>query len=332
MFLGSIAAAAVAASLWVARNTSPAPSRVPSPAPTPATVVVAPPPSPALSADELRALLDEHLANGRFGDLDARLRRDPTLQAQFMAERDYAETLSGWTSEWNRRFNAPGAAPGDFDRYRGTAQELMRKLNAPADEEPLAAWPDDPAHRADQFCRLMRRHQQEIAEAAAAAMDQAQSDLQLLGDRPEATLTLLETTAGQPGLNEAASKVVGDMVDFRRWLDRSRSRPISGEELARVAIPFASRMQDIMDVLRGEVLARVMALSPESLRAVVPSDEVPAVLEIKRRNLSSYASDEPPSVWREAEFRSRLRTVLNYLRLASAAAAPAPPPPATNPS
>jgi hypothetical protein len=60
-----------------------------------------------------------------------------------------------------------------------------------------------------------------------------------------------------------------------------------------------------------------MALSPESLRTVMASDEVPAFLEIKRRNLASLSGRDAKAVWTEKESRSRLQTILRYLCMAA---------------
>jgi hypothetical protein len=184
-------------------------------------------------------------------------------------------------------------------------------------DKPDVSWPADPAERANLNCRLMNRQQNHLTDAALRFMEQSESELMALGDDPDIALTILETTAAQPGLKETVAAIKTGITDFRRWIARSRARPIGGNDLERVAVPFASNLRDRMRQLREEIWSRVVALSPESLRAVMASDEVPAFLEIKRRNLASLSGRDAKSVWAEEESRLRLQTILNYLCMAA---------------
>ena len=273
--------------------------------------------APTLTDEELTTLLSEHVESGRLGELDARLRQDAGLLGQLKANRKNFDAFSGWFSEWSRNFNAPDAVPVEFHSYLETAHKLSRLLDVEVLDEPDVSWPADPAERANLNCRLMNRQQNHFTDAALRFMDQLESELTALGDDPDLVLTILETTAAQPGLKETVAVIKTATADFRRWIARSRARPISGNDLERVAVPFASDLQDHMRQLREEIWSRVMALSPESLRTVMASDEVPAFLEIKRRNLASLSGRDAKAVWTEKESRSRLQTILRYLCMAA---------------
>jgi PPM family protein phosphatase len=268
---------------------------------------------PTLTDQELKTLLRDHIESGRLDELNDRLQQDTTLREQLKSNRKEFDAFSGWFSEWSRNFNAPDAVAADFQSYRQAMHKLSKMLGVAILDESEVSWPADAADRASLKCRLINRQQNRVADAALSIMKEWEVELAALGDKPDQTLAILETIAAQPGLRETAAAIRTGMTDFRRWIARSRTRPISSDDWERVAVPFASDLQKNMVHLRQEVWSLVMALSPESLRGVMPSDEVSVVLEIKRRNLASLGERDAQAVWADENSRSRLRTILNYL-------------------
>ncbi|OGV45626.1 MAG: hypothetical protein A2X46_14925 [Lentisphaerae bacterium GWF2_57_35] len=280
-----------------------------------------PPPPPALTEQELTALVHEHIESGRLGDLNARLSRNPALVEQLQANRQDFDAFSGWFSEWSRNVAAPDAVPSEFQSYRELMNKLLSSLGVADANESELSWPAEAAERATLKCQLMNRLQNQTVEAALRFMEQWETESSALGNQPDRALAILEASAAQPGLKAADAAIESGMTDFRRWLDRSRARPIAAEDWERVAVPFVVELQKNMTLLRNEVWARVQDLSPESVRRVAPSGAVPVVLEIKRRHLAALSGSDAKSVWAEEASRTRLRTVLNYL---CSVAAPAP--------
>ena len=298
-----------------AEAATPAPAETDAPAEAVAAKAEYEPPSAVrtLSSDEIKSLLASHLETGRLGELDARLRKDSGgAMDQLRAMRDENEVFTAWFSEWSRRSQAPETVDADAKAYLDTLSNIAAILGMPPFTDSDLDWTSDAAGRANVYCRMLHKQQLRFVEATTAAMDRMQEELNVLGDHADVAMKILGVTEGQKSLTECTAEITSSLADFRRWIDRSKARPMMTDELERVALPYATTLQEQMDLFRTELWARVQAISPESLRPWLPSNEVPTVLEIKRRNLASVAAGDAPP-WADKTFRDRLRIVLTYL-------------------
>ncbi len=283
----------------------------------------------ALTPDELKTLLAMHLDSGRLGELDDRLKKDPAgAMDQLKAMREESDLFTAWSSEWSRRVHSPGTVEADAKEYLGTLSGIAAILGIPPFSDSDLDWPTDAAGRANVYCRMLYKQQKRFVESATSAMDIAREQMNVLGATPDVVTKMLGATPGQKGLPEIAAELAATLADFRRWIERSKARPMMAGDLERVVMPYAASLQEQADSFRTELWARMRAISPETLREVLPSAEIPTVLEIKRRTLSAVAEGEMPP-WGDKAFLTRVKILLEYLASAHSYANQAAPPAVT---
>ncbi len=267
---------------------------------------------PALTDAEIIALVQKHIVEGTLGELDARLQHDEKLREQLRANRKESEAFAGWLGEWQRNNTYPDRVPVEYDMCQNIFTKLAVWIDVPVRSADVT-WPQNPAERATRHCQLMNQQQESVLGAILVVMDRWNDELAVLGDKPEQTLRVLERLSGQPGLRDNGLKLPVAVADLRRWIAKSRPRPISAEDWERVVLPAVTDLQAGMGQLWSDIWKSVGAISPESLRNLVPSDKIPVALESKRRNLAALGQQDLESIRTTEESRGRVQAILRYL-------------------